>query len=121
MSEGHTPTPAGQPDNRITGTDTITFQQPSPQEMTFTLARVSIRKDGKLTYHEGYEPDAAARQFWEAVARNAPYGPLSKAAPEMLAALQLVAHDVRSGSLPTDIQNAISAAIARATGQAKPE
>jgi hypothetical protein len=38
------------------------------------------------------------------------------AAPELLAALQLVANDVRSGSLPTNIQNAIIAAIAKATG-----
>ncbi len=37
---------------------------------------------------------------------------------DMLAALQLVAHDVRSGSLPTNIQNAITAAIAKATGEA---
>lgn len=43
---------------------------------------------------------------------------LIAAAPDMLAALQMIADDVRSGSFPTPIQNAVIAAIAKATGAA---
>lgn len=38
-------------------------------------------------------------------------------ADEMLAALEMTARDPRSGSFPTPIQNAVSAAIAKATGE----
>lgn len=33
---------------------------------------VIIRYDGKLEYSEGYDPDAAARIFWEALADSRP-------------------------------------------------
>ena len=41
---------------------------------------------------------------------------LIAAAPDMLAALEMVAQDVRSGSFPTQIQTAIVKAIAKAKG-----
>jgi hypothetical protein len=33
---------------------------------------VDIGQDGALTFGEGYDPDEAARRFWEAMARLAP-------------------------------------------------
>ena len=33
---------------------------------------VTVKCDGTITYGKDYEPDKAARIFWEAMARNAP-------------------------------------------------
>lgn len=36
---------------------------------------VSVHSDGSLTYGEGYDPDEAARIFWNALARHSPIPP----------------------------------------------
>jgi hypothetical protein len=60
----------------------MTFRQPQPTDplltingkgdVSFSKPLVTIRNDGVLIYGEGYEPDAAARTFWEAMALHAP-------------------------------------------------
>lgn len=70
-------------DDRFSTDHTITFRQPQPTDSLLTISSradpggpnkplVTIRNDGVLIYGEGYEPDAAARTFWEAMALHAP-------------------------------------------------
>lgn len=48
---------------------------PQQSEIRFTIAEnfeppmVTLRSDGKVEYGPGYEPDKAARTFWEAMSR----------------------------------------------------
>jgi hypothetical protein len=68
-------------DRFITG-GTFTIGEPQPTDplltingkgdVGFTKPLITIRNDGVLIYGEGYEPDAAARAFWEAMALHAP-------------------------------------------------
>lgn len=49
--------------------------EPKPTDSLVTIKSplgwsVSIRNDGKLEYSEGYDPDEAARIFWESLGRG---------------------------------------------------
>ncbi len=75
----------------------------------FTIGTiVTIGYDGKLTYGPDYSPDAAAEQFWQAMARRAP-----GIFDEMLDALRAVARD----QLDVVLAKQVNAAIAKAEGR----
>ena len=69
-------------DDQFSTDHTITIRQPQATDPLLTIngkgdagfnkPLVTIRNDGVLIYGEGYEPDAAARTFWEAMALHAP-------------------------------------------------
>lgn len=73
----------------ITGSGPITIAAPIMQTITIGDL-VSIAPDGKITYGANYTPDAAAKQFWNAMGHRRA---VTEAAADMLAALQeIVAH-----------------------------
>lgn len=80
------------------------------------MGLVTIKPDGKIEYHEGYTPDAAAKALWESFGyRRALY----EAAPDMLAALQrveLFLADIAPEAPNTGLRVAIRSAIQKATG-----
>jgi hypothetical protein len=58
-------------------TDVTTFTTIDPSHPTLTIAPggkflVKLWPDGRLEYGEGYDPDEAAKVFWEAIASHFP-------------------------------------------------
>ncbi len=99
------------PDLGVSGVGTTIAWTVKPSLNVLSL--VTIHPDGKIEYHEGYTPDAAAKAMWDAMGfRRALY----EAAPDMLAALEEL---IRAAVAESDLTGNPSSRLIASLGAAR--